>query len=854
MRRLAWCCCALAAVSVMPRAEAASPDWSALGDSVLMTRLTWMNPVGESFNGVWRYDPLTGEYERVRPFLPTIDSDTWYPHGFDGRDGFLAAHGDTLSFSTWPMRVDFDLFSWRLLRRLPTSEGASEIGWVVQGPVLLTREAGQLGLVAGTYGIGRCVRHIVTSGGEAPPLFCGLNPYPGVGDPDSIGDDGVILHRVSATTAEDRFVADVGSFDWESVRSLGELPVGLSIDRARSGFWRPAPRGGQLLPVDDGSFLSPPAPVDFGDLIPADHEVSRLFYHERTGVLLGTAQSVIGGVNSGDNRRFFRWDPASDEGEVLGSWTLGLDNGAPDTMAAVREQPDEYVQTVPIISAGPGKRGTEWVTELWMYNPLPAPITVSVRRVAAPDQQQTVVLAGHASLAVPDALAWVGGGPGGDGVVHDALVVTAPFSWGAQLRVDGRISTANQEGSGRYGHAVPSVPGRVGYSNHLAVRNLPHDDADHIGVKSAVVADSYLHLDLREPGRFRFNLGVVNDEDEPLTMTFVWSATQIDAIDMERIRIPETIQAVEIAPHTVRIVSLLDLFPSQVTDAWPPRIGVTGSHPAVVWLSIVDNATGDATFVPYTSVNWGNDNYEDTLALPVVARTPGARGSTWVTDLLGYQFYEDESDLVVVRYWPEDPGGDCAGASGTFQALLGEFGSSADAWGRSVSTWRRVIPDVVSVLDGCGPDPRSKGALEISSASWTMGYSRTYTTRPDGGTYGSMLPLYPPHGWPVQHFAGLAVSDDSRVNLGLYNGLDSTVVYRLEVFAADGSEAATVEVELSPREHRQERLQQLVGGLPHGLYGLTVTPLDDPSTGVEGRSWAYVSIVDNGTNDPVNLW
>ena len=30
--------------------------------------------------------------------------------------------------------------------------------------------------------------------------------------------------------------------------------------------------------------------------------------------------------------------------------------------------------------------------------------------------------------------------------------------------------------------------------------------------------------------------------------------------------------------------------------------------------------------------------------------------------------------------------------------------------------------------------------------------------------------------------------------------------------------------------------------------------LDDPDAGVEGRCWAYVSLVDNATNDPVNLW
>ncbi len=39
-----------------------------------------------------------------------------------------------------------------------------------------------------------------------------------------------------------------------------------------------------------------------------------------------------------------------------------------------------------------------------------------------------------------------------------------------------------------------------------------------------------------------------------------------------------------------------------------------------------------------------------------------------------------------------------------------------------------------------------------------------------------------------------------------------------------------------------------------GTYGMTVLPLDDPEHGVKGRSWAWVSLVDNVTNDPTNWW
>jgi hypothetical protein len=31
-------------------------------------------------------------------------------------------------------------------------------------------------------------------------------------------------------------------------------------------------------------------------------------------------------------------------------------------------------------------------------------------------------------------------------------------------------------------------------------------------------------------------------------------------------------------------------------------------------------------------------------------------------------------------------------------------------------------------------------------------------------------------------------------------------------------------------------------------------PLDEPASGVQGRSWAFVSLIDNVTNDPANWW
>ena len=173
--------------------------------------------------------------------------------------------------------------------------------------------------------------------------------------------------------------------------------------------------------------------------------------------------------------------------------------------------------------------------------------------------------------------------------------------------------------------------------------------------------------------------------------------------------------------------------------------------------------------------------------------------------------------------------------------------------------WRTVFPDVVHLFAECEGETKIKGGLEVSTASWTSGYSRTYTSRDDGGTYGGMLPLYPPNGWPVQHFAGIEVSDEFRINIGFFNGNhDHAINHRLTLYRADGAVAATTEFTLARLKSKLEPLEELFGlpdgSLENGTYGLTLVPLDDPENGVEGRSWAYVTLIDYLTGDSTILW
>ncbi len=84
------------------------------------------------------------------------------------------------------------------------------------------------------------------------------------------------------------------------------------------------------------------------------------------------------------------------------------------------------------------------------------------------------------------------------------------------------------------------------------------------------------------------------------------------------------------------------------------------------------------------------------------------------------------------------------------------------------------------------------------------------------------------------------------------------MTHRLTLWSADGELAGTVELTLAPLTRRIEPLAAIFGLAPGdlaaGTYGLTVLPLDDASTGAEGRSWTFVSLIDSQTNDPTNMW
>ncbi len=541
-------------------------------------------------------------------------------------------------------------------------------------------------------------------------------------------------------------------------------------------------------------------------------------YHDATNALYAITED-----GNGEQRQLDRWQPDGSEQTVLADtdreyYALASARGSGNALTT---------QVIPAIGHANGLNNTRWRSDVWLFNPSSEPTHVVLRRVARPSRTMTIDVAPHASVALPDVLGMLGGGStdeGGDGVTTDALVVTSAPHWGEDLVAAARTWTPAENGS--YGQAVPAVPSLLGYSNHSTVFETAIDTS---------ASQAGFILDKREEHQFRHNMGVVNDTDETINVNIRYAA--ISAGDGG-----SPVEAsLAVLPHSVGTTNLESLFPPEFASQRPPRLWITASQPAPIWLSMIDNKTGDATFVPYSLLALSATDAH--IVVPAVAKTAGANGTSWQSDVYGaFATTRLEADAgLTATFEPADR------TPSTTTRIPGVTGWSTEA-NADDPFWTSIYPDIVTAF-------RSKetGALVINGASWMAGFTRTYTTRSDGGTYGEMLPFYTGAGFPVQHFAGIRWDNDFRANVGFYNALEYAVINNITIYDAGGKNVAATSFPLAPHESRQISFPSLLQpDTPFGIFGMTINPQDTANG--PGRSFAYVSVVDNRSGDPTNFW
>lgn len=708
---------------------------------------------------------------------------------------------------------EFDAASGQLLRRYPAL-GASFGLWTFHGQVITEETAARLGIAPGVYGEPFCPdSHGVIT------LCIGDVAFPGYPREPS----NVLLPQVLMRRELDRpLLSLVKIFPSHDRRYT-------AIDPERRQFWfsllgNNAGGTGTVerltsAPIANGAIGEETTVRETIEGLPSSNQL----YRAPTTFAFDAVGDAFLHAYLYDNLNETRLTRSTLRGEEQtlmrgAAWSLFISGIT--TLPA--DAPARYKQLVPAVANAPGANGTHWRSDVWLFNPSDGEITARLHRVSDPSFERLITIASKASAKLSNVLAELG-----RGASLDALIFDAPYRAGAQLSVYSRTYTP-APGGGTYGQAIPAVPLPAGYSNHL-------DGPSPLDVSEAEAA--LLILDKRDPARFRHNLGIVNMSDEPITMRFRYALVSAHPPSD-----PAREATVVAPPHGVRIVTIETLFPPEMIATLPPRIEIFGDRPAPIWLSMVDNVTGDASFVPF-SIYGMEAPAGARLAIPAIAHAPGANGTRWQTDLYGFFPSTGEQGFQV-----QQPEAVFHPSSGGCEAKTMRLVSSpgADVTNPpSLPFWNTEFLDVARQL--CAADD-ARGALELNTGSWMTAWARVYTTAQNGGTFGEMLPLYPSRGWPSRHFAGIELHSEVRVNVGLYNGFDTSSTVELRLYDAAGTLVTTRQVALAPRESMQQTLRQLFGDVADGLYSLSLVPLD------AAGCWPYVSIVDNVTGDPTNWW
>jgi len=224
--------------------------------------------------------------------------------------------------------------------------------------------------------------------------------------------------------------------------------------------------------------------------------------------------------------------------------------------------------------------------------------------------------------------------------------------------------------------------------------------------------------------------------------------------------------------------------------------------------------------------------HTDGYFVPAVARTSGVGTSYWSTEVTIVNTDASQQQVEVV-YTPQN-------GDGWTDYETTDVTIAAGA----VQRWADVLQDLFSTTGA--------GSLEVRGNNLAVS-SRTSTPADGGGTYGLGIPPLAPGdllslAGNSSAFAGgvKEVPGVWRTNLGLCEVAGKTVQLRVTVYDQSGASLGNRIVTLGPYENTQinrvVRALTSTNNLQNGIVGIEVT-------GAPGRVGAYLTIVDDATND-----
>ncbi|MDQ6799286.1 MAG: PKD domain-containing protein [Acidobacteriota bacterium] len=344
--------------------------------------------------------------------------------------------------------------------------------------------------------------------------------------------------------------------------------------------------------------------------------------------------------------------------------------------------------------------------------------------------------------------------------------------------------TFTSGGSGTYGQGVPSVA-------------------------SADLQQTLFVTGLESDSDYRTNIGLVNRGDVPVSVALTLYDGNGSTIGNS---------SVIVAANSFKQDSLGSFFPgvnNRAFTALSLRADAGIANVISVYASVIDNRTQDPVYLQATGARTGSRS-----VVPAVGRAAGANGTFWRSDLRLFN-PTGATMPVTLRYLDATkPVAIAPNQTVVLSDIVSQFGTSAGS-----------------------------GALEVlwNGATGPIIASRTYTTAPNGGTFGQSIDAVQSFGYD-SYVPGLRSDNAFRSNVGFVNSGDGTIGITATLLSASGQTLASAFVQLAPRGQTQYSLASLFPSLNIAALGSVTLQAHTDSAPV---LFAYGSMVDNSSGDPV---
>ncbi len=331
-------------------------------------------------------------------------------------------------------------------------------------------------------------------------------------------------------------------------------------------------------------------------------------------------------------------------------------------------------------------------------------------------------------------------------------------------------------------------------------------------------------IQLTENAAFRTNLGIVNAGGTGFWADVDFYRGNGDMLGSKRYWVGPFM-------HIQRVKVLSTVTGSDVDDAYAVvQTGTAGAR-FFAYASVNDNRTGDATLIVPAAVSAGTAVY-----LPGAARVSGYEDTAWRTDV---EVHNPGS--VQARF--------------TMELLVPDAENTAPAQ-RSFSLGGGLSVRYVDVIASVfGTD--GAATLRVTPTQGQIStIQRTYNNQP-AGTYGQFVAGMPEDAAVTYGEEARIVqlsqssSDDSgfRTNLGLVNVTGDLIGVTAELYRADGVRLGSRSYWLPAYGYRQENkvFRKVTTDAVYDGYAILSTPT------AAGRFFAYASVVDNRSGDPITI-